>query len=144
MVELAHRCVLHELERCRAHLALLRADVRIQRVRPEIHRGHDKLADLVGTFHRGEERDSGAERIADDVRLLQPEVIDERPDVVSHEPDVDGPIDVGRAAVSLEVDRGGLVALAQRGKDRPDISPEPSPPCTRIIGRPVPWVRSTG
>ena len=61
------------------------------------------LPTFSGYFDRGEERDAAAERVADDVRLLEPEVVDERRDVVGHEPDVDRPVDVGRAAVPLEV-----------------------------------------
>ena len=61
------------------------------------------LPTLSGYFDRGEERHPAAERVADDVRLLEPEVVDERGDVVGHEPDVDRPIDVGGAPVALEV-----------------------------------------
>ena len=85
-----------------------------------LRRRHDELADLVRILHRGEQRDAAAERVADDVRLLQPEVVDEGRDVVGHEPDVDRPIDVGGAPVPLEVDRDDLVALRQRGEDRPE------------------------
>ena len=81
---------------------------------------HDQLADLLRVFRRGEERDAAAERVADEVGLLEPEVVDEGRDVVGHEPDVDRPIDVGGAAVPLEVDRDDLVALGQRREDRPE------------------------
>jgi hypothetical protein len=47
-------------------------------------------------------------------------VFDERHDVIGHEPDVDRPVDVGRPAVPLQVDRDDLVALGQRRKDRPE------------------------
>ena len=63
------------------------------------------LPTLSGYFDRREERDAAAERVADEVRLVEPEVVDERRDVVGHEPDVDRPIDVGGAAVALEVGR---------------------------------------
>ena len=49
------------------------------------------------------ERHAAAERVADDVRPVEPEVVDERRDVVGHEPDVDRPVDVGGPAVALEV-----------------------------------------
>ena len=35
-------------------------------------------------------------------------------------------VDVGGAAVTLQVDDDDLVASGQRGKDRPDISPDRS------------------
>ena len=83
-------------------------------------RCHHQLADLLRLLPRGEERDPAAERVADDIRLLQPEVVDEGRDVVGHEPDVDRPIDVGGAAVPLEIDRDDPVALGQGGEDRPE------------------------
>jgi hypothetical protein len=51
------------------------------------------------------ERHPTAERVAHEVRLVQPEVFDERHDVIGHESDVDRPVDVGRPAVPLRVDR---------------------------------------
>ena len=78
------------------------------------------LPTFSGCFDRSEQRHAAAERVADDVRLLEPEVVDEGRDVVGHEPDVDRPIDVRGAAVPLEVDRDDLVALGQRGEYRPE------------------------
>ena len=109
VVQLAHRRFLHELGGRRAHLALLGQHLGRDRVAPDVGRGHDELADLVGVLDGGEERDPAAERVADDVRLVEPEVVDERRDVVGHEPDVDRPVDVGGPAVALEVDGDHLV-----------------------------------
>ena len=69
---------------------------------------------------RHEERDAATERVADDVRLLEPEVRDQGTDVVGHELDVDRPVDVGRPAVALEVGQDDLVACGgQSGQGRP-------------------------
>ena len=78
------------------------------------------LPTFSGYFDRREERDAATERVADDVRLVEPEVVDERRDVVGHEPDVDRAIDVGRPAVTLEVDRDDLVVRGEGGQDRPE------------------------
>jgi hypothetical protein len=43
-------------------------------------------------------------------------VVDERGDVVSHQPEVDQPVDVGGTAVPLQVECDDLVALGQRGR----------------------------
>jgi hypothetical protein len=55
-------------------------------------------------------------------------VVDERGDVSRHQPDVYRSIDVGRAAVPLQVDGYDLVTLRQLGKDRPEhlAGPEPA------------------
>ena len=79
-------------------------------------------------LRRGEERYPSAERVADEVRLLEPEVVDQGRDVVGHEPDVDRPIDVCGAAVPLEVDRDDLVALGQHREDRPEHLTRAEPP----------------
>ena len=44
-------------------------------------------------------------------------MVDERRDVVGHEPDVDRPVDVGGASVPLEVDDDDLVVPRQGGED---------------------------
>jgi hypothetical protein len=67
-------------------------------------------------------------------------VVDQGGDVIDQEPDIERPVDVGGAAMALQVDGDGLVALGQGGKDRPEHLPDPSPPCSRSIGRPAPWV----
>jgi hypothetical protein len=120
LVQLVHRRFLHELDRGRADLALLGEHLGRDRVASDVGRGHDELADLVGVLDRREERDPAAERITDEVRLVEPEVVDERGDVVGHEPDVDRPIDVGRSAVTLEVDGDHLVVRGLRRDDRPE------------------------
>jgi hypothetical protein len=66
-------------------------------------------------------------------------VVDERRDVIGQEPRIERSVDVGGAAVALQVDDDDLVAFGQGGQG-PNISPDPSPPCSRISGRPAPWV----
>ncbi len=88
--------------------------------RRDVRRCADELADLLRILHGSEQRHAAAERVADDVWLVEPEVVDEGRDVVGHQPDVDRPIDVRRAAVALEVDHDDLVALRQRGEYRPE------------------------
>ena len=80
--------------------------------------GHDELADLVRVLRGSHEGHPAAEGEADDVRLVEAEVVDERRDVIGHEPDVDRPIDVGRAPVALEVGEDDLVVLGQRWQGR--------------------------
>ena len=82
---------------------------------------------LSGYFTAVVQRHPATERVADDVRLVQPEVVDERGDVVGHQPDVDRSIDVGGAAVALQVDGDDLVALRERGKNRPEHLARPEP-----------------
>jgi hypothetical protein len=48
-------------------------------------------------------RHATAERVADHVRLLQPQMVDKGGDVVGHQPNVDWSIDVSSPAVSLQV-----------------------------------------
>ena len=85
------------------------------------------LPTLSGYFDRRAERHAAAERVADDVRLVEPEVVDQRRDVVGHQPHVDRSVDVGGAAVPLQVDGDDLVALGQRGQDRPEHLARPEP-----------------
>jgi hypothetical protein len=47
-------------------------------------------------------------------------VINKRSDVIGHQPDVDRTIDVGSAAVPLQVNGNDLVALRQSGTNRPE------------------------
>jgi len=127
LVQLVHRRVLHERGGGRAHLALLRAQLRIDRVRPDVRRGHDEPAGLGRVLRRCVERHPSAERVAHEVRPVQPEVVDECGDVVGHEPDVERSVDVGRAAVPLQVDGDDLVPLRQPGKERPEHLARPEP-----------------
>ena len=106
--------------RRRVHLGLLGEHLRRNGVTADVSRGADELAHLLRILHRSEQRNAAAERIADDVGLLQPEVVDERRDVVGHQLDVDRPVDVRRAPVPLEVDGDDLMALRQRGERRPE------------------------
>ena len=62
--------------------------------------------------------DAAAERVADDVRLLELEVVDQCADVVGHQPDVDGSVDVGRPTMALQVDCDDLVVVGELRKDR--------------------------
>jgi hypothetical protein len=70
---------------------------------------------------------SAAERISNEVGLVQLKVVDERRDVIGHEPEVDRPIDVGGPAVPLQVDGDDLMARGQRGKDGPEHLARPEP-----------------
>ena len=124
--------------RRRVHLGLLREHLGRNGVTPDVSRGADELADLLRILHRSEERNAAAERIADDVRLLQPEVVDERRDVVCHQLHVDRPVDVRRAPVPLEVDDDDLVALRQRGEDRPEHLAGSEPTVQQDHGSPCP------
>ena len=47
-------------------------------------------------------------------------MVDERGDVVGHQPHVERPVDVGGPAVPLQVDDDDLVVVGQGGKDRPE------------------------
>ena len=99
------------------------------------------LPNRLGMPDRGEEGDAATERIAHDVRPAQPEMADQRRDVVAHQADVDRPVDVGGPAVALEVGDDHLVARRPAsGSSGPNISPDPSPPWSRTSGRPVPCV----
>ena len=120
LVVLVHRRVLHEVGRRGVQLALLGEHLGRDRITPDVCPGDDQLADLLGVLHRREERDAATERIADQVRLVEPEVVDERRDVVGHEPDVERAIDVGRPAVTLEIDRDDLVVRGEGGQGRPE------------------------
>ena len=86
------------------------------------------------------ERHPAAQGIAHQVRRVQPQVVDEGRDVIGHEPDIKRSVDVGGAAVALEVDGDDLVVFGQGEKGRPEHLARPGPPCSRIIGRPAPWV----
>ncbi len=68
--------------------------------------------------NRDHRRDAAAQRIAHHVAPVDPEVLDQRRDVVGHEPDVERAVDVGRPAVALEVDGDHLAVGRQRGQDR--------------------------
>jgi len=103
-----------------AYLALLGEHVRVDRVAPNVGRGGDQAADQGRVLDRGQQSHPAAERVAHDVGLVQPEMVDERGNVIGHEPDVDRPVDVGRPAVSLQVGGDDLVPLGERGKDRPE------------------------
>ena len=85
------------------------------------------LAGYFGMPDRRVERHPAAERVAHDVRLVEPEVVDEGGDVVGHEPHVDRPIDVGGTAVTLHVGRDDLVALRKGRQDRPEHLARPEP-----------------
>ena len=80
-----------------------------------------------GCCDGGEERDAATERVAHDVGLLEPEVVDERGDVVGHELDVDRPIDVGGPAVALEIGDDDLVARREGRQQRPEHLARPEP-----------------
>ena len=68
-------------------------------------RRRDQPADLLRVPDRDLQGHPAAEGVADHVRLLQAEVVDEGGDVVGHQPDVERPVDVGGPAVPLQVDQ---------------------------------------
>ena len=118
LIELPHRRVLQEFGGGRVHLSLLGEHLGRNRVAPGVCRGHDEPTDLVRVFHCREECDSAAEGVTDNVGLVQLQMVDERGDVVGHEPDVDRPINVSRTTVSLKVDDNHLVLLRELGEGR--------------------------
>ena len=111
LVELVHRRVFHELGGGRAHLALLRSHLRIDRVGPDVRRDCYKAANLGRVLGGRMKRHTTAERIADQVGLLEAQLVDEGRDVVGHQLSVDWAIDVSGPAVSLQVGGDDLVAL---------------------------------
>ncbi|HET6918042.1 MAG TPA: hypothetical protein VFI46_01110 [Jiangellaceae bacterium] len=127
LVELVHRRIRHELGGGRAHLALLRAHLRINPVRPDVRRHHDQSVDLGWVLRRCVQRHPTAERVTHQVRLVEPEVGGERRDVIGHQPHVNRSIDVCGAAVPLQVDGDDLVALRQCRNDRPEHFTRPKP-----------------
>ncbi len=109
MVQLIHGGVFHELSRGPGHLELLSEHLRRDRVAFDIRRDQDQPADLVRVPHCELQRHAAPQRVAHNVGLGELEVVDERGDVIRHEPRVDRPIDVCGASVSLEVDGDHLV-----------------------------------
>jgi hypothetical protein len=120
LVQLVHRGVLHELGGGRADLSLLPEHLRVDRAAADVGRGADEPADLLRVPDRQLHRDPATERVADDVRPVEAEVVDERGDVIGHEPDVQRPVDVGGARVALQVGEDDGVVLGQ-GRD---VGPE--------------------
>jgi hypothetical protein len=106
---------------------LLLQDLGIDRLSPDIRRGDHEPPHPRRVPGRGVQRHAATERVADDVRPVDAEVVDQRGDVVGHQPHVDGSIDVRRAPVSLQVESDDLVALGQQGQDRPEHLARPEP-----------------
>jgi hypothetical protein len=107
-------------------------------VEPDVRRGRDETADLGRMLRRCVERHSTAERVAHEVRTVEPEVVDQCGDVVGHEPDVNGSIDVAVRPCPCKSTATTWWSSAGTGRTGPNISPDPSPPWSRIIGRPLP------
>ena len=61
-----------------------------------------------------------AERIAHDIGAGESQVLDQGGDIVRHQPDAQGSIDVGRPPVALQVDGDDLPAVGERGKVGPE------------------------
>ena len=78
------------------------------------------LADLVRILQPREERHAATARIADHVRLVEPEMIDQRADVVGRRVEADWPVDVGGPAVALKVGGDDLVVR----RERPNVRAE--------------------
>ena len=89
-----------------------------------------------GMANGGVERDAAAQRVAHEVRLLEPEVLDEGRDVVGHQLDADRPVDVRRPPMPLQVDGDHLVALGERRQDRPEHLAGPEPAVEQDQGPP--------
>ena len=113
-VQLIHRRLLHGLGRGGTDLALLRENLRIKRVAPERRRDHHELAHHLRVPDGGLQRHAAAERIAHDVGGCETQVLDQGGDVVGHQRDAQGAIDVGRAPMALQVDGDHLAALGER------------------------------
>jgi hypothetical protein len=120
LVELVHRRVLHEFHRRSADLTLLDEHFRVDRVPPHVRRHDDQSTDALRELDGRPERGGATERIAQKVRSIEVEVLDQAGDVIGHEPRVDRSVDVGRPAVSLQVGHDELVALGQGRQDRPE------------------------
>jgi hypothetical protein len=84
LVELVHRGVLQELRGRGADLGLLLAHLRVDRLRPDVRRGDHEPPNLGRVLRRRVQGHAAAERVADQVRPVQPEVVDQRGDVVGH------------------------------------------------------------
>ena len=76
------------------------------------------LPDLVRVLHCRVERHPTTERVADNVRLVETQVVDECADVISHQAYVDRSINISGSAMALQVDGDDLVALGECRKDR--------------------------
>ena len=89
-------------------------------IAPEADRDEDQAAYALRVLDRGAQRNQAAERVAHHVGPGEAEVLDERRDVVGHGLRAQRAIDVGRAAVGLQVDRDDAALGAQRRHDRPE------------------------
>ena len=119
-VRLVHRRALEVVRGRGVHLALLVEHVRVDRAALDVGRHDDELPDELRVVDRGLERDPAAERVADEVDLLEPEVLDEGGDVVAHRDEADRPVDVGRAPVALEVGEDDAVSGGELVGHRPE------------------------
>ena len=59
-------------------------------------------------LNRGSQRDAAAERIAHDIGLREPELLDERGDIVGHRLVGERAVDIGGAPVPLQIDSDDL------------------------------------
>jgi hypothetical protein len=74
----------------------------------------DELMHALGVADRDVERDGGAIRIAPDVGLLDAQFVERLDHVVGEQVVVQGPVDIGRAAVALEVEADDPPIFGQR------------------------------
>jgi hypothetical protein len=119
LVDLEHRRLLHERRRFGSDLGLLREHLRVDGIPADVGRDDDESVHEIRMASRDLHGDAAAERIADDVRLLEPEMADEGRDVVGHQLGADRAVDVGRPAVALEVGHDDL-AVGGEGRKRRD------------------------
>jgi hypothetical protein len=81
-------------------------------------RGRDELVHLCRVANGEAQANDGAHGIAEHVGFRETERVHECRDVIRHVGIRDGPVDVGRAAVALELHRIDPVGLGEPGDDR--------------------------
>src|SRR5439155_20886001 len=81
---------------------------------PDGRRNLHDVAHHVEVPDDGLQRHAAVERIAHDVGGCETQVLDQGGDVVGHQRDAQGAIDVSRAPVALQVDGDHLAALGER------------------------------
>ena len=94
---------------------LLAEHLRVDGVSPEIRRDDHELAHELRMTESREEGHASAERIAHEIDLPDLQVLDQRGDVAGHQLRSERPIDVGCAAMTLQIGDDDLVSLRERG-----------------------------
>ena len=86
----------------------------------------------------GPQGDAAAQRVAHDVGLFDPQMLDQGGDVVSHQLEAQRAIDVGGAPMGLQIDGDHLPVLGEGWQHLAEHLDPPTPPCSRISGSPAP------